>query len=156
MEFNGTFLATIITFVLFVFLMNKVLYAPILDIMEKRQSFIDENYQVADENEQKTKNIASEITSKLNVAKSDARNKYIDVLNLFKKQKAETISEAQLKSNEQLNISKAELENLSNEVKEGLKSKMSDLANDIVEKVLGYRCDIQNFDDEKVNEVLYK
>ena len=44
MEFNGTFLATIVTFVLFVFLMNKVLYAPILGIMKQRQDFIDHQF----------------------------------------------------------------------------------------------------------------
>jgi len=156
MEFNGTFLATIITFILFVFLMNKVLYVPILGIMEKRQRFIDENYQTASENEEKAQNISSEIEEKLGSAKSDARNKYLDVLNIFKKQKSEAVSEAQHKVNEKLDTSKAELENLSNEVKEGLKSKMTDLANDIVEKILGYRSEIQNFDDSKVNDVLYK
>ena len=43
MEFNATFLATIISFIVFVFLMNKILYAPILNIMEERKNFINDN-----------------------------------------------------------------------------------------------------------------
>ena len=53
MEFNATFLATIISFVLFVILMNKILYAPILSIMEERKAFIDGNYKSAKENDEK-------------------------------------------------------------------------------------------------------
>ena len=55
MEFNGTFIATIPTFILFVFLMNKVLYAPILQVMTQRESFIKANYDEAQENRQKVK-----------------------------------------------------------------------------------------------------
>ena len=54
MEFNGTFLATIITFIVFVFLMNKILYAPVLNIMEERRRVIDGNYQTASDNDTKT------------------------------------------------------------------------------------------------------
>ena len=50
MEFNATFLATIVTFILFVILMNKILYAPILNIMLERRNFIDKNYQSAQDN----------------------------------------------------------------------------------------------------------
>ena len=53
MEFNATFLATIISFVLFVILMNKILYAPILNIMEQRKSFIYGNYSDDKKNEAK-------------------------------------------------------------------------------------------------------
>ena len=47
-------------------------------------------------------------------------------------------------------------ENLSNEVKNGLKSSMTNLANDIVEKVIGYRSEVQGFDEEVVNKVLWE
>ena len=33
---------------------------------------------------------------------------------------------------------------------------MTDLANDIVEKVIGYRSDIQGFDEDVVNKVLWE
>ena len=51
---------------------------------------------------------------------------------------------------------KVELENISNDTKQKLKSSMSDLASDIVEKVIGYRSDVQGFDDNVVNEVLWE
>ena len=155
MEFNGTFLATIITFIVFVFIMNRILYRPILGIMEERKNFIDSNYKSAQENDSKTKELTEEKDAKLNDAREDARGKYVEAVDEFKSQKADIISEAQTSANEELERSREELKGVSDEVKNALKGSMNDLANDIVEKVIGYRSDIEGFDDNKVNEVLW-
>lgn len=156
MEFNATFLATIVSFIIFVFLMNKILYAPILNIIEKRKNFIDENYKNANENKEKSNALIEEIEDKRNVAKDDARIHYSETIDEFKNQKKQIILEAQQEINEELAASNLELTNISNETKENLKGSMVDLANDIVEKIIGYKPEAQGFDNEKVNEILYK
>ena len=155
MEFNGTFLATIITFILFVFIMNRVLYRPILGIMEERKNFIDSNYKSAKENDSKTDELCAEKEAKLNDARDNARGKYLETVEEFKTKKADIVSDAQKNSADELDRSRAELQQVSDEVKNGLKASMNDLANDIVEKVIGYRSEIEGFDDNKVNEVLW-
>lgn len=156
MEFNGTFLATIITFIVFVFAMNKILYAPILGIMEQRKAFIDDNYQKMQENQAKTDALIQEKEDKLSDARGEAKTRFNEKIAEYKTQKAEVINNAQDNARQTLDKANTELVNLSNEVKEGLKSRMTDLANDIVEKVIGYRSEIQGFDEAKINEVLYK
>lgn len=156
MEFNATFLVTIITFIVFVFLMNKVLYAPILNIMEERKNVINGNYKAAENNDSKAEGLISEKEEKLNEAKNLARDKYNAAMDGYKSEKADVLSKAQDSAREELENSRIELENLSNETKNGLKSRMSDLANDIVEKVIGYRSDVDGFDNQKVDEILYR
>ena len=156
MEFNATFLATIISFIIFVFLMNKILYAPILNIIEKRKNFIDENYRNANENKEKSNALMEEIEDKRNVAKDDARIHYSKTIDEFKNQKKQIILEAQQEINEELAVSNFELTNISNETKENLKGSMVELANDIVEKIIGYKPEVQGFDNEKIDEILYK
>ena len=155
MEFNGTFLVSIITFLVFVFLMNKILYVPMAEIVAKRKQVIDENYQEAHQFEQKTKELESEVEEKLNSAKKSAREIYGKIVGDYKGQGAEIVKNAQESSKKELEEAYLALENVSNEAKENLKSKMTDLANDITEKVLGYRSEIQDFDNDKVNELLY-
>ena len=155
MEFNGTFLATIITFILFVFIMNKILYRPILGIMEERKSFIDSNYKIVDENNAKMEELAAEKEAKLNDAKDDARGKYLESIDEFKNQKADIISDAQRVASEEIERSREELKGTSDEAKSALKGSMNELANDIVEKVIGYRSNIESFDDEVVSNVLW-
>ena len=155
MEFNGTFFATIITFIVFVFIMNKILYAPILGIMEQRESVINGNYKIADENNTKVKILSEEKEEKLDNAKVEARDNYLRTIKEYKSKKSDIISDAQNSSIENIEKANTELDNLSNEVKNGLKGYMNDLAEDIVEKVIGYRSNIDEFDNSKVDEVLW-
>ena len=73
----------------------------------------------------------------------------------YKSKKAQIVQNEQSVSNDELKAAYEQLNNVSNETKEGLKSRMNDLANDIVERILGYRSEVQGFDNEKVNEILY-
>lgn len=155
MEFNGTFLATIITFVLFVFIMNKILYAPILGIMEERKNFIDSNYKDASENDKKCEVLSEERETELNTAKNDARIKYLSTIDEFKQDRQTKIESAQEAEREELERSNEELAHLSDEVKDGLKGSMANLASDIVEKVIGYRSEVQGFDSSVVDSVLW-
>lgn len=155
MEFNATFLVTIISFIVFVFLMNKILYAPVLNIMEERNNFVNGNYNSANENDAKSEELINQKEEKLSDAKNEARGKYIEALNGYKNKKSEMVAEAQNSAKDELEQAKADLQRLSDDVKNGLKASMTDLANDIVEKVIGYRSDVNGFDDNAVNEVLW-
>ena len=155
MEFNGTFFATIITFILFVILMNKILYLPILNIMEERKNFINENYKSAKETEIQVSELELKKKSQLDEAKDRARDEYNEIINSYKLRRDEIVSEALDVVNNDLENFKNELEIVSNEVKSNLKGSMSESANDIVEKVIGYRSEVQGFDGRTVDEILY-
>ena len=156
MEFNATFLASIISFLVFVFLMNKILYAPMEKIVRERQSFIDDNFNSADENYKKADGLEHQREERLVGAKDEARTKYNNSISGYKAQKGEIVKQAQEESNNELAQAYEQLNNVSNETKEGLKGRMTDLANDIVEKVLGYRSNVQGFDNDEVNKILYQ
>lgn len=156
MEFNGTFLVTIISFVLFVFVMNKILYEPINNIVAQRREFVDENLRTADINHKKAKEISAQKEEKLKGARNDARNKYSDAVVDFKNKKNDILKNAQCDADNELMQTYENLNNLSNEAKEGLKGRMTDLANDIVEKMIGYRSEVQGFDNDAVNRILYQ
>ncbi|DAA82520.1 TPA: hypothetical protein CPT90_08470 [Candidatus Gastranaerophilales bacterium HUM_3] len=156
MEFNGTFLVTIISFVLFVFVMNKILYEPINNIVAQRREFVDENLRTADINHKKANEISAQKEEKLKGARNDARNKYSDAVVDFKNKKNDILKNAQCDADNELMQTYENLNNLSNEAKEGLKGRMTDLANDIVEKMIGYRSEVQGFDNDAVNRILYQ
>jgi len=155
MEFNGTFFVSIISFLAFVLIMNKMLYEPVHKIVRERNSFIDGNYAAANENNTKADELEKEHDEKIVEAKEDARGKYNEMLAGYKEQRTNIVKDAQNKSHDELESAYSNLNNVSNEAKENLKWKMTDLANDIVEKVLGYRSEVKGFDNDKVNEILY-
>ena len=77
MEFNGTFFATIISFIIFVILMNKILYIPVRKIVNERNSYIQGNYDAAEENDNKAETLSTQRDEGLLKAKEDARGKLI-------------------------------------------------------------------------------
>ena len=156
MEFNATFLATIISFLVFVFLMNKILYEPMGRIVSERKLFIDGNLSTADKNHKKAESISNDKETKLKNAREQARGIYTKSIDGFKTQKNEIISSAQNEAKGVIDQEYSNLNNVSNETKEILKGKMTDLANDIVEKIIGYRSDVQGFDNDTVNRILYQ
>ena len=135
--------------------MNKILYAPIRNIATIRHEFIDDNYSSAEENDKKAEELSNEREEKLVEAKDDARKQYNEILGEYKSEKSEIIKSAQEEASKNLENEYNNLNSVSNETKETLKGRMTDLANDIVEKVLGYRSEIQGFDNDKINEILY-
>lgn len=155
MDFNGTFLVTIISFILFVYLMNKVLYEPMRKIVKERNNFVQGNYSSADENNKKAEELVNQRDEQLVTAKDDARKKYNEILNDYKSEKADIISNANNQSVQELEEAYKHLDNVSSEAKERLKGSMADLANDIVEKVLGYRSEVHGFDNSEVDRILY-
>jgi len=156
MEFNGTFLVTIISFIVFVFIMNKILYEPISKIVGERQNFVEGNLHSAEENNKKAKEIYTEKEEKIAGARNEAREKYAAALSGYKDKKNGIIKDAQEQAGIELQQAYENLNNLSDEAKEGLKGKMTDLANDIVEKIIGYRSEVQGFDNDAVNKVLFQ
>lgn len=156
MEFNGTFFITILSFVVFVFLMNKILYEPVLKIVAQRRAFIDDNLQVAEENHKKVGEISAQKDEQLKDARNEARVKYSEAVSEYKLRKDDIVQQAQKEAEEEFNKAYEELVNLSNQAKEGLKVRMTDLANDVVEKVIGYRSEVQGFNNDEVNRILYQ
>ena len=155
MDFNGTFFVSIISFIVFVFVMNKLLYEPVHKIVRERNDFINGNYEAAKNNNEKADELSKNRDKVLVGAREDAREKYNEILDEYKEQRSDIVKGAQTQSHSELEQAYANLNNISNEAKENLKSKMTDLANDIVEKILGYRSEIHDFDSDKVNQILY-
>ena len=156
MEFNGTFLATIITFIVFVILMNKILYAPILGIMEERQKFIDSNYKTADESDLEAQNLINQKESILTNAKNEARVKYLESVDEYKSKRKSFIENSKRLAEEEITASVEELNSTSDEIKQNLKNSMNELANDITEKIIGYRSNVEGFDNTKIDDLLWR
>ena len=136
MEFNGTFWVSMISFTVFVFLMNKVLYEPVEKIIMQRESFINGNLSSASENRKRADVLVSERDKKIEAAKTKAREKYNSLINDCKVGKNDILQEAQIKVKDDLLQSYEDLNRISAETKKSLENKIPELAEDITEKLL--------------------
>lgn len=153
-EFNATFLVAMISFVVFVIIMNAILYKPILSIIEERQAYIDKNNNDAIDSKNKIQNILDDKEKRLNDA--NIESKKIISERVQKENENSTVITEKTKAESLADIScaKDELLNESIQTTEVLKTNIKDLAEKISEKILGENFAIENFDNEIIDKVL--
>lgn len=72
LEIDGTLIVAMISFLIFMFIMNIVFYQPILKIMQERKSYLAENSRESFEAEKKAKELVVERNSELKSARVEA------------------------------------------------------------------------------------
>lgn len=154
MEFNGTFIVAFISFIIFTFIMNIILYKPINDIVQKRKKYIDDNYNEAKDNAQKTKTILEDRKDKLSKARFEAKEKVDTQVNAAKNKKDEITKIAKHQAKESIEAQRLQTLNESNEAKVALKGEIKNLAQMISDKFLNAEEKIADVDNNLVERIM--
>lgn len=133
MEFNATFLILIISFIIFVLLMNKILYKPLENIVQERENFIKDNYSNAQKADSKSDSLLKQKAEILAEAKLNAKssmNKALEEANrasieMLKNAKDEYTQNTEAKK-QQLYSEKSDIESKMNENTEIIAQLVSD------------------------------
>ena len=136
MEFNATFLVSAISFIVFVFIMNTVLYRPVIRIMEERQAFLDKNEKDTEDANRQAEEFETKKEAELAKARAEAKS-IVD--NGTEKFKAENKAALDKYSSEQKQLTedkKSELYNEMTSAKETLKQSSDDISRMITDKIL--------------------
>ena len=85
-EFNATFLVAMLSFVVFIMIMNAIFYRPILNVMRKREEYINSNYDEAKNNSEESQKLDTERAEKIqqtqNQCRTDIKNIVEDAQNI--------------------------------------------------------------------------
>ncbi len=152
MEFDSTFLIAVISFIIFVLIMNRIFYAPILKIMRERQELVEQNFKSAKAAKEETDKKINYHNSELEKSRDEARSIISETTKQLKQERTEEI--AKFKENMSENISR-ERENLRNsalEAKEILKDNVVDIAREISIKLLGNTIDSVSINKSQIQE----
>ncbi len=137
MEFNATFLVSAISFIVFVFIMNAILYKPVIKIMEEREAFLKANFDEAETARSSTGKIVEKKQAELAVARADAMSTVTEGTAKFKaKNKSET-EEFEKAQKSRVEEEKNALNNEANNSEGELNKGSAEISKIIVDKVLG-------------------
>lgn len=154
MEFNATFIVALISFIIFTFIMNIILYKPINDIVSKRKNYIDTNYDKAKDNSEKTKAILEDRKNQLAKARLGAKEDVDKKISLIKNQREEITLKAQKEAKELIEQNRLQSINSSNEAKETLKVEIKNLAQMISDRFLNPEEKIADMDNNLVDKIM--
>lgn len=154
MEFNATIIVSAVSFIVFIFIMNKILYQPILNIIEERANYINSNLEEALNHKNKAQAILDDKQEKIKKAHKQAKDTMTEGIENSTNNKANVISRALTLSREKIDTEKIQLSKEEEEARAILKSQVSDLAKDISEKLLGQPVHNIEYDHELVEEAM--
>ena len=152
MEFNATLLISAISFILFVIIMNKIFYKPILKVMKERQAFVEQNYneasnfqRIADERTQFREN-------KLEESRNSSREKIAKEAQELKDARNKELASYKEEVYSNIHQQKEEMRNSAIAAKEVLKEKVVDIAKDISDILLGESIEKENINKDQIEE----
>ena len=87
LDFNATFFIAMVSFVVFMVIMNAILYKPLERIVKERQDLIDKNHQKAQTAKEKYHVLKQWQESTMMKAQKEASKTYQKILNEYKTQK---------------------------------------------------------------------
>ena len=154
LEFDGTFIFATLSFIVFVLIMNVILYRPITKIMEERQKFYDKNKSTVLESKRK----AEEVLENKEKEILDAKLKASDILqttqNKIKENRENTPKNKKEEVLAKIKSNNAALDNDKKQAKEDLKKEVETYVKMTVSKVLDSEIQDINIDSSLLQNAM--
>ena len=137
MEFNATFIVSMVSFILFTILMNKILYRPITQIVEEREKLINDNLQDAEISKTKAEEIYAGKEKRLNDVALENKRLMSEKLAEVNTQAKNQTTEAKKNSIDSINTAKSEIAQKTATLEDEMNARVDEFANGITAKILG-------------------
>ena len=156
MEINATILVSAISFIVFIFIMNKILYKPVLEIMEKRQNYIDASKNEADEHHKKAQQLLVDKDARVAEAQRTSRDIVASKADAIKEEKSKVLNDTKDSVTSYFSEQKQNLAHQKDEAAANMKHDVADLANRLTTKLMGEGIAFEPVGEQEVEEVMKK
>lgn len=152
MEFDATFLFAVISFLVFIFIMNRIFYAPILRIMQERQAFVEDNFNSAKNTQKETEKQQNYRSDELDKSRDEARALISEHSQKFKEERNIRIVQYKEERYSEIANERDSLKQSARDAKETLKDNVVDIAKEISQMLLGDAVNKDTIDKSKIEE----
>ena len=136
-EFNATFIVAMISFVVFIFIMNIIFYRPILLIIKKREEYLESNYNEAKILADKTNTFRNDIEEAVSQEKISSANMAAKAIEKAKKDAQDKIATNRIAASKQIQEQKSILHEKQKEISDEIdRDVVGNLSEIITDKLL--------------------
>lgn len=136
-EFNATFLVAMLSFVVFIMIMNAIFYRPILNIMRKRDEYINSNYDEAKELSEQAEKLDIKKAETIQQTQNECRTEIKNVVENAQGLASKKVQDARTEVKNEIQLKKDSLVRESEALEGVLKSSVvTDLASSITSKFM--------------------
>ena len=146
-EFNATFLVDMLSFVVFILIMNAIFYNPILGIIRKREDYISSNYEDSKRFEEDAKEFRDTHTAKMEQVQDRCRHEFKTSVNSAQIVANDKIKAVKEKTKQIIQSKKEQLLNEENKLQNAVnQTVVKELASTIASKLLGQDTTVENIE----------
>lgn len=136
-EFNATFLVAMLSFVVFIMIMNAIFYRPILNIMRKRDEYINSNYDEAKKLSEQAEKLDIKKTETIQQTQNECRTEIKNVVENAQGLASKNVQDARTEVKNEIQLKKDSLVRESEALEGVLESSVvTDLASSITSKFM--------------------
>ena len=143
LEFNATFFVAMFSFIIFMVIMNAILYKPLARIQKERAELILNENEAAKITSEKTEELKKQQSLSIEKSKTIAKENFNKKVSEYKLRKETTLETAKDIAKKDMAIANAKLEGDEREARIILSSQINDLASAVASKVLGYKTEVK-------------
>jgi len=153
MQIDGTFIFVVISFLIFLLLINLILYRPISKVIENREKLYEKNAKTEADSKQKAKDLIADKDRKIKSSRAEAGEIIKTVSQKAKNDGEKLIKQTKKEVQKELEENKQVLIQQSIESKKELKGEIRGFVQSIVSKILNEEVEI-NIEESKIEEYL--
>lgn len=136
-EFNATFLVAMLSFVVFIMIMNAIFYRPILNIMRKRDEYINSNYDESKKLSEQAEKLDIKKAETIQQTQNECRTEIKNVVENAQGLASKNVQDARIEVKNEIQLKKDSLVRESEALEGVLKSSVvTDLASSITSKFM--------------------
>ncbi len=137
-DFNATFIVAMLSFVVFIMIMNAIFYTPILNIIRKRDEYIENNNNDSKEFEARAEEYKQTHAQKIKETQDVCRQDFKQKVSQIQEKAAEAVRTARENTKNDIKNRKEELLLKENQLKDDIQNTvMNDLIAAVTEKIIG-------------------
>ena len=154
LELDATFIFAFISFLIFIFLMKIICYAPITKIIAEREKFYEKNKQTVSKTKTKIESVKKEFEREISKTKLESSKMLKNATEENQKQKSEILSAKKVELSNSVDEFKNSLSKSANNVKVELRGEISGYVKEAVSRIIKVDPSLVNIDESRIDEVL--
>ena len=151
---NGTLVVIVVSFIIFVVLMQKIFYGPITEIRRKRSEYIKKMIDEANEAFLETEKLNKDYQLNIKEARKKVSEQTKEQINEANEEKNKVLDDKKQEISEYLGDQKQIIQNDKAQAIEALKAHVMDYAYSISTKILGEEVSMEGLSPEIVNKAI--
>lgn len=156
MEINGTIIISAISFIVFIFIMNSLLYQPILKIVQERNEYVNGNKDEAAANQNKAAGLIEDKNKKILAQHKKSRDIVAATAESIKEEKSRMLGNTKSEMANYFDSKKQSIAAEKDNTVNNLAFNVADIANNITTKLVGYGVPFEPLSEDEVKEVIRK